>query len=100
MDYINEYGKVIKIPVSDEVWLDDAFFEREMSKLPPDAPRAGLAYRVSTKGQVDHDDIPMQKIECRKFCVQHGWRVVAEKSEKGSVGFKGVGAEAGCDPIF
>lgn len=69
MDYINEYGEVIKIPVSDEVWLDDAFFEREMSKLPLDAPRAGLAYRVSTKGQVDHDDIPMQKIECRKFCV-------------------------------
>ena len=88
MDYINEYGKVIKIPVSDEVWLDDAFFEREMSKLPPDAPRAGLAYRVSTKGQVDHDDIPMQKIECRKFCVQHGWRVVAEKSEKGVSGSK------------
>lgn len=88
MDYINEYGEVIKIPVSDEVWLDDAFFEREMSKLPPDAPRAGLAYRVSTKGQVDHDDIPMQKIECRKFCVQHGWRVVAEKSEKGVSGSK------------
>ena len=88
MDYINEYGEVIKIPVSDEVWLDDAFFEREMSKLPLDAPRAGLAYRVSTKGQVDHDDIPMQKIECRKFCVQHGWRVVAEKSEKGVSGSK------------
>ena len=59
-----------------------------MSKLPPDAPRAGLAYRVSTKGQVDHDDIPMQKIECRKFCVQHGWRVVVEKSEKGVSGSK------------
>ena len=88
MDYINEYGEVIKIPVSDEVWLDDVFFEREMSKLPPDAPRAGLAYRVSTKGQVDHDDIPMQKIECRKFCVQHGWRVVVEKSEKGVSGSK------------
>ena len=88
MDYINEYGEAIKIPVSDEVWLDDVFFEREMSKLPPDAPRAGLAYRVSTKGQVDHDDIPMQKIECRKFCVQHGWRVVVEKSEKGVSGSK------------
>lgn len=59
-----------------------------MAKLPPDAPRAGLAYRVSTKGQVDHDDIPMQKIECRKFCAQHGWRVVLEKAEKGVSGSK------------
>ena len=67
MDYINEYGKVIKIPVSDEVWLDDAFFEREMSKLPPDAPRAGLAYRVSTKGRVNHNDIPMQKSSVANF---------------------------------
>lgn len=50
--------------------------------------RAGLAYRVSTKGQVDHDDIPMQKIECRKFCAQHGWRMVLEKAEKGVSGSK------------
>lgn len=83
MDYTNQYGEVIAIPVADEVWLDDEFFAKEMAKLQPDAPRAGLAYRVSTKGQVDHDDIPMQKIECRKFCVQHGWRVVEEKAEKG-----------------
>lgn len=47
---------------------------------------------MSTKGQVDHDDIPMQKIECRKFCVQHGWRVVEEKAEKGVSGSK-VSAE-------
>ncbi|MBM6916567.1 recombinase family protein [Gemmiger formicilis] len=60
-----------------------------MDKLPPDAPRAGLAYRVSTKGQVDrNDDIPMQKIECRKFCVQHGWRITLEKAEKGVSGSK------------
>lgn len=92
MDYTNQYGEVIAIPVSDEVWLDDEFFAKEMAKLPPNAPRAGLAYRVSTKGQVDHDDIPMQKIECRKFCVQHGWRVVEEKAEKGVSGSK-VSAE-------
>ncbi len=92
MDYTNQYGEVIAIPVADEVWLDDEFFAKEMTKLPPNAPRAGLAYRVSTKGQVDHDDIPMQKIECRKFCVQHGWRVVAEKAEKGVSGSK-VSAE-------
>ena len=92
MDYTNQYGEVIAIPVADEVWLDDEFFAREMAKLPPDAPCAGLAYRVSTKGQVEHDDIPMQKIECRKFCVQQGWRVVAEKAEKGVSGSK-VSAE-------
>lgn len=77
-----------EINKNDEIWLNDQFFAREMERLPPDAPRAGLAYRVSTKGQVDHDDIPMQKIECRKFCVQQGWRVVMEKAEKGVSGSK------------
>ena len=86
--YTNQFGESVQISASDENWLNDEFFAREMAKLPSDAPRAGLAYRVSTKGQVDHDDIPMQKIECRKFCVQHGWRVVVEKSEKGVSGSK------------
>ena len=81
--YTNQFGESVQISASDEIWLNDEFFAREMAKLPSDAPRAGLAYRVSTKGQVDHDDIPMQKIECRKFCAQHGWRVVLEKAEKG-----------------
>ncbi len=85
---INQLSEAKQIFASDEIWLDDAFFAREMAKLPPDAPRAGLAYRVSTKGQVDHDDIPMQKIECRKFCAQRGWRVVLEKAEKGISGSK------------
>lgn len=88
MKYTNQYGEMISIAQTDEVWLNDSFFAREMDKLPPDAPRAGLAYRVSTKGQVDHDDIPMQKIECRKFCAEHGWRVVLEKAEKGVSGSK------------
>lgn len=88
MYYTNQFGESVQIAECDEVWLNDEFFAREMAKLPPDAPRAGLAYRVSTKGQVDHDDIPMQKIECRKFCAQHGWRVVLEKAEKGVSGSK------------
>lgn len=88
MKYTNRFGELINISSSDEVWLNDDFFAREMDKLPPDAPRAALAFRVSTKGQVDHDDIPMQKIECRKFCAQHGWRVVMEKAEKGISGSK------------
>ena len=86
--YTNQFGESVQIAASDEIWLNDEFFAREMAKLPPDAPRAGLAYRVSTKGQVDHDDIPMQKIECRKFCAQHGWLVVLEKAEKGVSGSK------------
>lgn len=88
MKYTNQFGESVQIAASDEIWLNDEFFAREMAKLPSDAPRAGLAYRVSTKGQVDHDDIPMQKIECRKFCAQHGWRVVLEKAEKGVSGSK------------
>ena len=88
VNYTNQFGESVQISASDEIWLNDEFLAREMAKLPPDAPRAGLAYRVSTKGQVDHDDIPMQKIECRKFCAQHGWRVVLEKAEKGVSGSK------------
>lgn len=87
--YTNQFGESVQISASDEIWINDEFFAREMAKLPPDAPRAGLAYRVSTKGQVDrNDDIPMQKIECRKYCIQHGWRVVLEKAEKGVSGSK------------
>ena len=29
--------------------------------------RVYTLYRVSTVGQVDHDDIPMQRIACREF---------------------------------
>lgn len=49
-------------------------------------------YRVSTKGQVDKDDIPMQRIECRKFIEAQGWTLVGEYAEKGVSGFK-VSAE-------
>lgn len=88
MNYTNQYGETTTISKADEVWLNDEFFAREMARLPPNEPRAGLAYRVSTKGQVDKNDIPMQKIECRKFCVQQGWRAVTEKAEKGVSGSK------------
>ena len=49
-------------------------------------------YRVSTKGQVDKDDIPMQRIKCRKFIDAQGWTLVGEYAEKGVSGFK-VSAE-------
>ena len=46
-------------------------------------------YRVSTKGQVDKDDIPMQKQECREFVErQNGWVIKKEFLEKGVSGFK------------
>ena len=54
--------------------------------------RAECLYRVSTKGQVDHDDIPMQRIECRKFAEEQGWTIIKELCEKGVSGFK-VAAE-------
>ena len=45
-------------------------------------------YRVSTKGQVDKDDIPMQRIECARFAESKGWTIVNEYSEKGVSGLK------------
>ncbi len=46
-------------------------------------------YRVSTIGQVDHDDIPMQKLVCREYAATHpDWEIVDEISEKGVSGYK------------
>ena len=46
--------------------------------------RVYTLYRVSTVGQVDHDDIPMQRIACHEFAQQQGdWEIVNELYEKG-----------------
>ena len=46
-------------------------------------------YRDSTVGQVDHDDIPMQKLACREYAKTHpDWEIVDEISEKGVSGYK------------
>lgn len=50
--------------------------------------RVYTLYRVSTLGQVDKDDIPMQKEACRAFAKDKGWEIVKEFSEKGVSGFK------------
>ena len=50
--------------------------------------RVYCLYRVSTLGQVDKDDIPMQKQCCREFAERQGWTIVKEFSEKGVSGFK------------
>ena len=60
---VDQNGQAVEISVADQMWLDDAYFKEKQLRLGTDAPRAALAYRVSTKGQVDHDDIPMQKID-------------------------------------
>ena len=88
MVYWDEQGNTVEISKADQLWLDDGYFKTQQAHLPPDAPRAALSYRVSTKGQVDHNDIPMQKIKCRKFAQQQGWRVMMEKAEKGISGSK------------
>ena len=44
-------------------------------------------YRVSTVGQVEKDDIPMQKQFCREFCQrQEGWEIGSGVIEKGGRG--------------
>ena len=50
--------------------------------------RVYCLYRVSTLGQVDKDDIPMQKQCCREFAERQGWTILKEFSEKGVSGFK------------
>ena len=54
----------------------------------PQRKRVCCLYRVSTKGQVDKDDIPMQKQRCHEFADTMGWNIVKEFSEKGVSGFK------------
>lgn len=54
-----------------------------------DKKRVVCLYRVSTKGQVDKDDIPMQRKECRDFIAkQNNWILKNEYYEKGVSGFK------------
>ena len=50
--------------------------------------RVYCLYRVSTKGQVDHDDIPMQRTACRAFAERNGWTICKEFLEKGVSGYK------------
>ena len=50
-------------------------------------PRALCLYRVSTKHQVENNDIPMQRKECRAFCQRKGWQLYREIHEKGISGY-------------
>lgn len=60
-----------------------------LEELITTARRVYCLYRVSTLGQVEKDDIPMQKEACWEFVRQHPrWEIVKEFSEKGVSGFK------------
>ncbi len=50
--------------------------------------RVYALYRVSTLGQVEKDDIPMQRQSCREFAQRQGWIIVKEYTEKGISGYK------------
>lgn len=50
--------------------------------------RVYCLYRVSDRGQVEKNDIPMQRIACRTFAQEQGWEIVKEFSEKGVSGYK------------
>ena len=51
--------------------------------------RVYCLYRVSTKGQVEKDDIPAQKQACHEFVAEKpDWSIEREFSEKGVSGFK------------
>ena len=51
--------------------------------------RVYCLYRVSTKQQVEKDDIPMQRQYCHEFVEsKDDWEIVKEFSEKGVSGFK------------
>lgn len=46
-------------------------------------------YRVSTKSQVEENDIPMQKVACHQFADSHtGWIIKKEFYELGVSGYK------------
>jgi len=50
--------------------------------------RVYALYRVSTLGQVEKDDIPMQRQCCHEFAGRQGWNIIREFSEKGVSGYK------------
>ena len=50
--------------------------------------RVYCLYRVSTMGQVEKDDIPMQREACHDYAKLKGWLITEEFSERGVSGFK------------
>ena len=56
--------------------------------------RVDCLYRVSTVGQVEKNDIPMQREFCRAFIAEHpNWKLEKEVYEKGVSGFSNSAKE-------
>ena len=80
---------------TDEVVLIDGhkiilrYVDRPQPKVMENLKRVYCLYRVSTVGQAEKDDIPMQKQYCREFASGHpDWHIEKELYEKGISGFK------------
>ena len=52
-----------------------------------DGKRVWCLYRVSTKYQVEENDIPMQRKECQAFCRKKEWELTRELQEQGVSGY-------------
>lgn len=63
------------------------------NKATEEQNRTLCLYRVSSAGQLYHTeeneaDIPMQRLECRRFAERMGWNIVYEFQEEGVSGHK------------
>ena len=88
MTFWDQHGQEVEISQADQKWLDDAYFTTQQMRLPVDSPRAALSYRVSTKGQVDHDDIPHAE-DCLPEVRPGAWLACGTgKSREGNLGFQ------------
>lgn len=63
------------------------------NKATEEQNRTLCLYRVSSAGQLYHTeeneaDIPMQRLECRRFAERMGWNIVYEFHEEGVSGHK------------
>lgn len=52
------------------------------------AKRAATFYRVSTKGQLDENEILLQRRACQAYITRAGWTLVKEYTERGVSGYK------------
>ena len=84
---LSDYNTIRKMLGYEPITLSEDEFTTQWQSIATNEERDTL-YRVSTKGQVEKDDIPMQKEACRNFAESQGWEIVKEFSEKGVSGFK------------
>lgn len=59
-----------------------------MKIVKTDVKKVVALYRVSTKQQVDKNNIPLQEEACREFAKNKNWEIIKEYYEKGVSGYK------------